>query len=59
MGAQVEAVLNLLGLAIGIACAVIWIISLAKWDGKGCKPGEDCETCPFPCEEYKKRNGGE
>lgn len=41
------AIINLVPLAVGIAIAVIWIISLAKWDGKcHCNP-EDCEDCPY------------
>ncbi len=53
---QIGALLNLIPPVIGLACMVIWIINLVKWDGKGCKPGEDCESCPFPCEEHEKQN---
>ena len=54
---KLEAILNLLLLIAGVAAVGVWIISLANYDGKGCEPGEHCDSCPFPpCE--KKKHGG-
>lgn len=53
---MLEAILNTAGLLLGPGCTIIWIIALVKWDGKRCEPGEDCEACPFPCEEHQKNN---
>ena len=45
-----------MGVLIGIACVVWWIIALSNWDGeKHCD--EDCSSCPFPpCEKRKENN---
>jgi hypothetical protein len=42
----IEAILNLLPFVLEVALWTIWIVSLAKSDGKDCrcKP-EDCENC--------------
>ena len=53
---KLEAILNLLLLVAGAAAGLIWIISLVNHDGKGCEPGEHCDTCPFP--PCKKKNKG-
>lgn len=49
-----ETIANSVLLILGLVVVVIWIVSLAKWDGKGCKPNkDDCDHCPFPCDKYK------
>ena len=53
---MLDAVLNLISLAIGFICAVVWIYALVTDDGKGCKPNEDCKHCPFPCAEHNKKH---
>lgn len=51
-----NAIVNLLLPAVELAIAAVWIVSLCRWDGdKSCNP-EDCETCPFPCEEHTNKN---
>ena len=47
------ALFNLILIAVGLAMCVVWIYSLATWDGKGCEPDKDCRHCPFPCEHNK------
>lgn len=45
---------------LGIALAIIWIVSLVQYDPKdeGCIPSEkECNSCPFPCDKRKKLKG--
>lgn len=46
---------------LGIAMAIIWIVSLVRYDptkGEGCIPSEkECNSCPFPCDKRKKLKG--
>ena len=52
---MVEAALNLALLLLGLALAVVWVLSLAQYDGNaGCCEGE-CDACPFPCDKHKER----
>lgn len=53
---RLEAIANVVMVVLLIAIFVIWIVSVARWDGKKpCTPGKDCESCPFPpCEDKKK-----
>lgn len=41
-----------------LICIIIfipeWINGITKWDGK-CEPSEECEKCPFPCENHEKK----
>lgn len=42
---------------LGVALAIIWIVSLVQYDPKdeGCIPSEkECNSCPFPCDKRKK-----
>lgn len=42
-----EAAANLLLVIVSFAVFAIWIVSLAKWDGRRpCEP-EDCDRCPY------------
>ena len=53
---MIQAILNLLPIVLGVVVLVVWIIALAQWDGeKHCDP-EECEHCPFPCEDRDKKN---
>ena len=42
---------------LGIAIAIIWIVSLVRYDptkGESCIPSEkECSLCPFPCDKRK------
>lgn len=46
---------------LGIAMAIIWIVSLVRYDptkGESCIPSEkECSLCPFPCDKRKKLKG--
>lgn len=52
-----DAIANAVLTVVGAACIIIWITGLVRWDGKKqCKPGKDCEDCPFPpCENKNKK----
>lgn len=46
---------------LGIAIAIIWIVSLVRYDptkGESCIPSEkECSLCPFPYDKRKKLKG--
>lgn len=50
-------VLKLLLSVVVVACFVLWMDGLVRWDGSSeCNPDpEECETCPFPCERHKQK----
>lgn len=51
------AIVNLILFIVGLACLVLWVVSLVKWDGKYHCDKNECDTCPFPCKEHdKERN---
>lgn len=51
---MITTIANLLTIVIGIGVTVIWIVSLASWDGKK-HCDKDCDNCPFPpCDEDKE-----
>ena len=53
-----NSVANIALCAIGAVLAVVWIVSIVRWDGRTpCEP-EDCKTCPYKgadCEEQVKQ----
>lgn len=52
----IEAVIGFAGMCIGIASVIVWIKSLAEWNGEKNCDG-DCESCPFPpCKQRKDDN---
>ena len=52
---MIEAVMNLLLLAVAAAVTVLWIIALAESDGR-CHL-DDCQGCPFAgdCPEDRRK----
>ena len=52
-----EAFFNLLLLTLGAAVVAVWIVSLAKWDGKVHCDKSRCEDCPYyPDCKYAKED---
>ena len=52
---MIEAIINLIPPVLGLVLIVIWIISVANYDGKPCEPGDECDHCPFPCEAHEDK----
>lgn len=44
---------GILGLAV-LALIIAWAHAIANSDGR-CDPGEDCESCFFPCEGHNRK----
>lgn len=52
-----EAFFNLLLLTLGATVVAVWIVSLAKWDGKVHCDKSRCEDCPYyPDCKYAKED---
>lgn len=53
---MIAGALGIVAIVLTIAGVCYWIHALVNWDGeKSCTPGKDCESCPFPpCEDKKK-----
>lgn len=53
-----NSVANIALCAFGTVLAVVWIVSIVRWDGEiPCEP-EDCENCPYKggdCEKQVKQ----
>lgn len=39
---------------IAFAVFILWIRAIVNSDGT-CDPGEDCEGCPFPCDNHERK----
>lgn len=43
---------NTLLLVLTFIFGIVWIRSLANWDGQKCNE-DKCDECPFPCDKHK------